>query len=176
MEEVSSFVEKDLINPSPATYQGEPVSELIPEYWYNITILVLIVYVSAFVTEFFMLWGFSKGWPRWNDLHISHFVHTIFPVPYSEQSTADKLKKHSWKILFAYRIVIVLFCIFVWFWTLFVDTKGNIYEFFSFYTIWNFSMLIWYFSVRNLFLQRFTSYSHFFSTVQYLFDHLKHHW
>lgn len=148
MDEATHY-EKFDIQQAPATYQGEDVSDLIQEYWYNIVLLLLLVFGAALVNEFFMLVGFKKGWHRFSELHITDFSLSVFPIPTDINNVKDKIAKHFDKALLAYRVVILLFCIFVWFWTLFVDSGGNFYDFMSFYTIWNFTMLITYFAVRK---------------------------
>ena len=124
----------------------ESLRELAAEYWYNLAGLILIIYVSAFVTQFLISYGTKRGWAHYNDVHISQFTQISVPVP----ALRGSRREHGWKLLLAYRIAVLLFCIFVWLWTLFYDGGGNLWSFASFYTIWNFTMLIAYFAVSSL--------------------------
>merc|ERR1712137_285649 len=115
------------------------------EYWYNLTDLITLIFDASFVTEFFVFYGTKKGWPHYRDFHISQFTQISIPVPSKPQSGWERFLAKGWILLLVYRIVIVSFCIFVWFNALINVHGGSLWIFFSYYTIWNFTMLITYF-------------------------------
>ena len=132
-----------------ATYDGEAVDELASQYWYNIVMFIMLVVGAAFVTEFTMMWGIMKKWSKFTEVHISQFTRTSIPVPAEpEDKFGDKIKVNAWIGLLLYRITILVFCIGVWIQTLVVEVQWNLYVFSSFYTLWNFTMLVVYFAVR----------------------------
>ena len=126
------------------------MKEEAQEYWYNLVALFTLIFTASFVAEFFVFYGTKKGWPRYKDFHISQFTQISIPVPTQPRSGWDRFLAKGWILLLVYRIIIVSFCIFVWFNALFNVHDGSLWVFFSYYTIWNFTMLITYFLVSFL--------------------------
>lgn len=128
------------------------------QYWYNILILSLFILVVIVVDVIVIVIGFKKKWHHFSEASVKQFTKTIFVVA----PDSGNIKKNFWVLLLLYRIVVFAFCVFVEFYTLFHDTNGNLWVFCSFYTIWNFTMLITYFFVTNFHL--------FFSRKFFLID------
>ena len=127
------------------------VAQLASEYWYNIAILSLLIVVCYIGCFIIIAFGWKKNWHKFSDFHIDHVT------------TWHYFK--DWRISFIYRVIIIAFCVFIWFWTWLYQTvhkkDEGVYDFMSYYTVWNFTMLIAYFFVRFLsnYYPNFISYN-----------------
>lgn len=119
-----------------------PLNEEAAQYWYNIVILFLFIASLYAATAVAIVLGFKKNWHKFAALRLSQITESHI-VP--------------WQVLFGFRLCVLFFCTFVWFWSLVHDEQWNFASLMTWYTIWNFMLLIIYFAAVSLLtvLQRF---------------------